>query len=69
MTNVRVYVYRPSFENRDAITALVVWNALNEVEAGGIVNYYSVIIDDADTFVSLCFMYIYNIVIIFVRLC
>ena len=53
-------MYRPSFEDRDAITALVVWNALTEVEAGGIVNNYSVIIDDADTFVSLYFTYIYN---------
>ena len=61
-------MYHPSFENRDAITALVVWNALTEVEAGGIVNSYSVIIDDADTFVSLCFMSIYNCLLLLLYL-
>ena len=46
--NVRVYVYNPVF-NSDNITALVVWNPLSQVAAGGIVNKYIVDITNVET--------------------
>jgi hypothetical protein len=39
--NVRAYVFRPSL-NDNATTALIVWDPLNEVDAGGTVSHYSV---------------------------
>ena len=44
--NVRAYVFRPSLEDDNAITALIVWDPLNEVDAGGTVSHYSVSISD-----------------------
>ena len=51
--NVRAYVYRPSFDDRTVITALIVWDALNVTEAGGIVDHYTVEITGATYPVSL----------------
>ena len=44
--NVRVYVYHPILDDSTNITALVVWDALTEIEAGGVVDNYSVVIQD-----------------------
>jgi hypothetical protein len=49
--NVRVYVYRPLLEDDSSITALIVWDALSDTEAGGIVNYYRVSISGAKNLV------------------
>ena len=35
-------MYRPLLGDDDTITALIVWDPLNEVDAGGIVDHYSV---------------------------
>lgn len=48
VVNVRVYVYHPLL-NEDNITALIVWDALNATEAGGIVNHYDICIQDLQT--------------------
>ena len=40
--NVKAYVFRPSLENDNDITALIVWDPLDEVDAGGTVSHYSV---------------------------
>ena len=51
--NVRAYVYRPSVDDRTVITALIVWDALNVTEVGGIVDHYTVEITGAQNLVSL----------------
>lgn len=49
---MRAYVYRPLFEDETSITALIVWDALNEVDAGGIINHYNVTISGPINLVS-----------------
>ena len=41
-------MYHPLL-NKDNITALIVWDALNATQAGGIVNHYDVSIQDLQT--------------------
>ena len=41
-------MYHPLL-NKDNITALIVWDALNTTQAGGIVNHYDVFIQDLQT--------------------
>ena len=40
-------MYHPTLENDD-ITALIVWDALSDTEAGGIVSHYNVTIRDVE---------------------
>ena len=47
--NVRVYVYNPVLGDDETITALIVWDALTPEEAGGVVNHYSVSIQEEGT--------------------
>ena len=47
--NVRVYVYNPVLGDDETITALIVWDALTAEEAGGVVNQYSVSIQEVGT--------------------
>jgi len=43
--NVRVYVYQPVLYSDD-ITALIVWDPLSPLQAGGIVNRYIVCVSE-----------------------
>ena len=47
--NVRVYVYNPVLSDDETITALIVWDAPTPEEAGGVVNNYSVSIQEVGT--------------------
>lgn len=48
MMNVRVYVYKPVLDGDD-ITALIVWDPLSPLQAGGIVNRYIVNVTDVES--------------------
>jgi hypothetical protein len=54
--NVKAYVFRPSLENDNDITALIVWDPLDEVDAGGTVSHYSVNISDGSANLELTTM-------------
>ena len=42
--NVRSYVYHPLLDDMTKITALIVWDGLSFVDAGGTVSHYVVVI-------------------------
>ena len=56
--NVKAFVYQPRLEDDNIITALIVWDMLNEVDAGGTVDYYSVTITSPMDFVSFIYTHI-----------
>lgn len=46
--NVRVYVYKPVLYS-DTITALIVWEPLSPIEAGGVVDHYIVNVSEMES--------------------